>query len=1087
MILFPTDEKTKLIRNMQKTEQDYERIAQCFNSFKDSDSWPGGFGGSFIFTKEWAEDNYKAMDMNSFFVADAPDDKNKMVGVCICNKSWDLPDGWYVAILGVDPAYQRQKIGKALLLKGTQFAVERNARFIGLHTWGGNLKAMPLYKRQGYKWRPRTSVYMENYIPQILSFPLFKEFFSQNSWYDVFKPLINQEQDDELDDEMLIYKYYFETEEGESLKVWIDRTIGKISGFHFKYKELNLLIKASTPNSQSFIGIEEFPFELQLKNDSEENVKISISASSTSNIEFTGKKKISLDLSSNSKEVLNYTGYFLQGTDELDITVFTQTYSLNEIEFEISVDNIIIPITLGKVPKNAVDIQVNPKNFVSKPNSEVVLPLVISNFMGESKEVIIKIVGSELLSFGREVIQTKVSKYDTQIEIPLSIKACDTTVDYFEVKAFSSDNTEIISKKLPIVIFRKNKAISYEIGQQVFIENRDIRLSYYNTCTIGENLVTIRDKKRNLERIGFTMILGYPFDTEGNEFFTKNLEHILNSNEEGIWLHSSFLSDEKKGIKFTRNMFVPNGDEPIGVSFTLENISEKEMDNLGINTEFWWWRGPSAEQSIFHLNEGIIHYNFPELPIEPPNKPEDFKEGWSAGRYPEGYIGCLFDLSKLDKIKFGQAEEKIPKLSPNISYESSMLWFYFSDTWQEIRLKWMEKFLNPVERKLALWESPSNYKTMGLYSDSSHQYLSRGIILPKSKNSFVLSINAQKETCFEGNIIMYFPDLQTTPKEYKIEKTKASNLNIKFEFEKLRYRIYAGKITFKTPSIQYGYPIALSCFDEDREVNIIEKEKNQIYSVDNGFLQFSADSKFRGELFHLSVGGSQNYLITFHPEVKPFLWWNEFYGGLGGYIFDYHDRDEHNYNRLNFTGSIIQKGLWKGLSFKSEIIEYSSKLKGLQITNNYLTLPDSPFILFQQIIENHAETPRIFSILSDARLKTSGKPEDEYYTEINGKIVTFNMCDYQGYINRHQDNHVKWCAYRNTENDYNLGIVTFSNQKYIHTGIYTPNLSYALIGGDSMNNTINPKEKFIFNTLYVLTKNLESIRPFTQTNFEEYF
>ena len=59
---------------------------------------------------------------------------------------------------------------------------------------------------------------------------------------------------------------------------------------------------------------------------------------------------------------------------------------------------------------------------------------------------------------------------------------------------------------------------------------------------------------------------------------------------------------------------------------------------------------------------------------------------------------------------------------------------------------------------------------------------------------------------------------------------------------------------------------------------------------------------------------------------------------------------------------LIQKGLWKGLSFKSEILEYSSKLKGLQVTNNFLTLPDSPMVLFQQVVENHSEAPRTFMI-----------------------------------------------------------------------------------------------------------------------------
>ncbi|MFW9853208.1 MAG: GNAT family N-acetyltransferase [Candidatus Thorarchaeota archaeon] len=158
MVIFPEYEKTKLVRNMQPKSEDYIKLARCYNSFKDSDSWPGGFGGSFVFTEEWVEDYYKDLDFETLFVIDNIEDESKMVGVCLCNRSWTVPDSWYVGILGVDPEYQGQKYGKALLLRATEFAMEKNARFIGLHTWGGNLKALPLYKRQGYKWRPGTSV-----------------------------------------------------------------------------------------------------------------------------------------------------------------------------------------------------------------------------------------------------------------------------------------------------------------------------------------------------------------------------------------------------------------------------------------------------------------------------------------------------------------------------------------------------------------------------------------------------------------------------------------------------------------------------------------------------------------------------------------------------------------------------------------------------------------------------------------------------------------------------------------------------------------------------------------------------------------
>ncbi|MHA1417252.1 MAG: hypothetical protein ACTSRR_13495 [Candidatus Heimdallarchaeaceae archaeon] len=66
-VIFPKPVSTIEIRPLQKTEKDYIEIARCFNSFNDSDSWPDGFGGSFVFTKEWAENEYSLKDLSSHF------------------------------------------------------------------------------------------------------------------------------------------------------------------------------------------------------------------------------------------------------------------------------------------------------------------------------------------------------------------------------------------------------------------------------------------------------------------------------------------------------------------------------------------------------------------------------------------------------------------------------------------------------------------------------------------------------------------------------------------------------------------------------------------------------------------------------------------------------------------------------------------------------------------------------------------------------------------------------------------------------------------------------------------------------------
>ncbi|MFW9853207.1 MAG: hypothetical protein ACFFDS_09700, partial [Candidatus Thorarchaeota archaeon] len=161
-------------------------------------------------------------------------------------------------------------------------------------------------------------------MPQILNFPLTKGFFSENNWYDIFKPRITQKVDDTFEDKMAVHEYFFETENKETLNIWLDRSVGKISGFHIKYKERNLLVKVTTPNSQAFIGIEEFPFKIKLMNEGQNEETIQFSIEPTSKIRFNGEKENLVKISPGEEKIISYIGSFVAGTEELDVKTFPQ-------------------------------------------------------------------------------------------------------------------------------------------------------------------------------------------------------------------------------------------------------------------------------------------------------------------------------------------------------------------------------------------------------------------------------------------------------------------------------------------------------------------------------------------------------------------------------------------------------------------------------------------------------------------------------------------------------------------------------------------------------------------------------------------
>ena len=63
MSILSTIDQSHLVRTLSPTRGEFDLLARCFNSFKDPDSWPEGFGGTRIFTGEYLEKQMKDQDM----------------------------------------------------------------------------------------------------------------------------------------------------------------------------------------------------------------------------------------------------------------------------------------------------------------------------------------------------------------------------------------------------------------------------------------------------------------------------------------------------------------------------------------------------------------------------------------------------------------------------------------------------------------------------------------------------------------------------------------------------------------------------------------------------------------------------------------------------------------------------------------------------------------------------------------------------------------------------------------------------------------------------------------------------------------
>jgi len=1088
-LLFYEDNKTVLVRELRQERKDYDALARCYNSFKDSDSWPGGFGGSYVFNGEDIEKRFKVRDHNGQLIITAPDAADTIVGVSLCCRTWNLPDSWYVQLLGVDPQYQGQKFGKALLLESTKFAMERSARFISLHTWGGNLKAMPLYKRQGYKWRPNTSVYMENYIPQILNFPYFQDLFSQFSWYDSFKPVINQVPDDEFEEKMSVYNYSFEMDENNSLEIWVDRSIGWISGFHKKTESEDIVVKAFTANTEVFIGIEDFSIKLVLQNNGPSAKEFAIQVSPTSQFVLKGKVPNSVIVNPKEEKEIEFKATIAHGTDEFNMDIQTHSYCEHQIVFTITCDGIDFPIKVGKAPLNAIKILTNPLNFATIPNHEFILPLEITNYLNEDKEIILELEDGAFTTFDKHKFATKVSTYDSSINIPAKTSATNTTLDSIKVSAKTKTGELLFENILPIMIFKEDKTLVYELEQKTFIENKYYRIYFYKKPIIGTNEVFIRDKLRNLSLMGNAIILGYPFDEEGGEFFSKELTHEIIEVIDGVWLNSTGSSSDKIGMRVTRKVFIPHSNQPIGFKFSLENTTDKSLTDLGILVGSYWWPGQARiKQIVIPHTEGILKYNLAEIPVVIDVESNVLTEGWKAVEYVSGTIGFLCDLERTEKFEINRTcpsfEYKIGKLSAKEKIDTPTTYYCFSDTWQSVRKIWQDTFLSSKNAEVKHYQFLKNMKNYGLINGNT---ISRGLIIDKNQKEIEIALKTIGKTTLKGSLAISLEENIITPTTFQMDNFTGKIWKEKVQLKASNNHMINGTISYTCDVRTFEKPIALGFFDSKKKVSVKKKQQEgkEVFEVDNGFLRFKGSKDHAGNLFYLAVEDDHNYLNTSFPEAKPFLWFSKFYGGIGTLVHPYKAwiGIEKYHETVSFESFEVTKGQWKGIGFASNLLIHTPTLKGIQTKMHYLTLPDSPFILLQHILFNNSETTRKLEAQTHAALTTTKSNKDKYFApDTNGNLMTYNTHVHSSSISSHIMPYNENVAHKNPNNKYFFAVICPRDLYADTVNAYSPNFSYVSLGRYSSEITIKPQETIVLNTLHLLATNLAAIEPFTESN-----
>jgi len=904
---------------------------------------------------------------------------DKIVGICnISNAELDA-EASYIELLGVNPHYQGQGYGKAMLIEAAQAAADAGKRRVDLHTWGGNLKAVPLYKRTGYNWVPGTRVLMESHIPGILGAEMFKEFFERYDWYDSFKVDITQGMDDFVEDNFGVFRYNFEGENGDLLHVTVDREAKGICGFVLTLDGNTISASVRPAEHVGYIGLGSTNMELKIQNSSSIDYPYSIKVRPIKDVTIEFEGEMSGTLASQDGATFQGTITIKPDAIPLDKEINAFEKAKTQGEFTIALGDREIKLFSGVIPTAALTISAGPMYPCIAPGETTTIGLGIRN---NSQE---QVRGEVLLHF-----PTRTDKQDETIdfqlesgkatELPVQIEttdADDNSVLPAKVSFFvfqGSTKISLMEKTVSIPVIGASGAVAYEgLGEHYILETESIRVGLRKTPSMALTYVEYKPLNEVFTGWGVLPDIGYPFSGEGSEWHKTEFKVTMRSSQKTAEIEITADSEERPGLRYTTIHRIHSGIDLLDTIVRLENTGSEVISNLGVQTHGWFRVVP--DQMHVPLRNQIVSIDSVDWfgRRQLPRSPKEYHETWIAtGKQGDGIqFGWLWDPEFIEDVSVSRSastpmfEYKIPDLKPGDTIQLSPCRFIVTEgSWEKIRTIWTR--INGVSESAALDEritprSDLEFELVPKGSEVEQGKISPILIDSSIENDMEFRLRVVHENPITAECSLRMPQgLLVNGKDelsFKVEEVsidKPFHLPVKVTVKNTSWFAEGGEIVLKFPARHVRESVNAMIFDSSltpERVNSVEEEK-ELQSTTIGDYTIAVSPQNVGSLVRYGKVGEPSMFFDTFPKLEPFIWWDKVYSGVTPVItgFDVWDWETGLYKE-QWTISEIKSGSWIGYEAKATL-QHSPGIKGLDVTMRFLLLSGTPLVRFEVQLDN---------------------------------------------------------------------------------------------------------------------------------------
>jgi len=874
-------------------------------------------------------------------------DGETVVGYCSFGRYFGDANTLYIPLLGVRPDYKNKKIGKALVLRCVQRTIELGYPRLDLFTWPGNTDAVPLYKKCGFMWEDRSdTTHLANFIPTIVTTPLFAEFFKKADWYANSTRSLEIAPDGVEVSKFEFFTYSWE-KDGESLAVGFERTGRQMRMIETTDYRIELMAQ----DHELAFGTD-YDCSFSIENKTGKPLNIKITGKEDKNIKFNYSKEVDV--------VGNITlpaKFYVGETDIVQDVWRVHPCLLASVE----INGQTVTFGMGIEAKYPLNVSMYTGYIVSQVGMTAEVHINIESSLLEDAKITVNIPENHILAInGEALVKENTFTVDVAAKGKAAIAAMATILS-IGFEAIKLNCTAILQNgtKLdfttPFDTFTRDMthAFSGETTYNYSMFNGPWRVD----LSKQDNDVTIS----HLLNHGYwcwldVPKLGKPYDDE----FTiiKPTVKMYQCNTSMI-MEAEFVSEKFPGIAVTQvyNLsatgLVMRHNKIENRSNSAQHVMLRDGYGIGLGgNTVYSYKGQITRNGDFPKADGGI-YGLNSI------NPDYMDENW------------VFEASEVSPRGFCWPAEYKPNIQwgDNVSFEV--------DPGELAPGQCFET--KPIVYVLGLFTNFNdfrNYVRQIYVLDSKIPTRSVDVVLngynPFASSSVKLEVINNREQILAGTLLvssesMPAPISQINPLEELVERnTFDIPINPSGDIK---------LVTLDLNTVGYEKTYNRAIFTPSGKVICTQNET--LHSVANGAITFKVDPQYGSTCYSITDAKGQEWLLNQYPEHKPYGWWNPFLGGI--YVIP-PGMDSASVLKEKTSASFADMAdnfgnTWQGVCATLAINEYTP-LKGIILKTYYMTLPGLPVLCTFYQIENNSGAFRYDGIDVEAYLNPDPDPKN---------------------------------------------------------------------------------------------------------------